>query len=46
MRLELFNVTNTPHFGNPDGVLTDGTFGELTKPGPMRIVQLAAKFIF
>jgi hypothetical protein len=45
-RLEVFNVTNTPHFGNPDGVVTDGTFGELTKPGQMRVLQLAAKFIF
>jgi len=45
-RLELFNVTNTPHFGNPDGVFTDGTFGQLTAPGQMRVVQLAAKFIF
>jgi hypothetical protein len=45
-RLEAFNATNTPHFGNPDGVFTDGTFGELTAPGQMRVVQLAAKFIF
>jgi hypothetical protein len=45
-RFELFNATNTPHFGNPDGVYTDGTFGQLTKPGQMRVVQLAAKFIF
>jgi len=45
-RLELFNATNTPHFGNPDGIFTDGTFGELTAPGQMRVVQLAAKFIF
>lgn len=45
-RFELFNTTNTPHFGNPDGVFTDGTFGELTTPGMMRVIQLAAKFIF
>jgi outer membrane receptor protein involved in Fe transport len=47
-RLETFNTTNTPHFGAPDGVFTDGTFGELTAPGSgtMRQVQLAAKFIF
>ena len=45
-RLEVFNVTNTPHFANPDGVLTDGTFGQLTRAGQMRIVQLAAKIIF
>jgi hypothetical protein len=47
-RLEVFNTTNTPHFGNPDGIFTDGTFGELTAPasGSMRVIQLAAKFIF
>jgi outer membrane receptor protein involved in Fe transport len=47
-RLETFNTTNTPHFGAPDGVFTDGTFGQLTAPGSgtMRQVQLAAKFIF
>ena len=47
-RLETFNTTNTPHFGNPDGIFTDGTFGELSEPGSgtMRVVQLAAKFIF
>ncbi len=47
-RLEAFNATNTPHFGNPDGVFTDLSFGQLTAPstGSMRVVQLAAKFIF
>jgi hypothetical protein len=45
-RLEAFNVTNTPHFANPDGVMTDGTFGQITRAGQMRIVQLAAKIIF
>ncbi len=45
-RFEVFNITNTPHFGNPDGVITDGTFGQLTRAGQMRVVQLAAKLIF
>jgi hypothetical protein len=46
-RFEVFNVTNTPHFANPDGVMTDGTFGQITRTyGNMRIVQLAAKIIF
>ena len=47
-RFEVFNLTNTAHFGNPDGVYTDGTFGQLTAPGTgsMRVVQLATKFIF
>lgn len=45
-RLELFNAFNTPHFNNPDGLFTDGTFGQITSVGEMRVVQLAAKFIF
>ena len=45
-RLEVFNITNTPHFANPDGVITDGTFGQITRVGQMREVQLAAKIIF
>ena len=45
-RFEVFNATNTPHFSNPDGVITDGTFGQLTRAGQMRIIQLAAKLIF
>jgi hypothetical protein len=45
-RLEVFDLSNTPHFANPDGVITDGTFGQLTRAGQMRVVQLAAKLIF
>jgi hypothetical protein len=45
-RLEAFNVTNTPHFANPDGVMTDGTFGQITRAGQMRVLQIAAKIIF
>jgi hypothetical protein len=45
-RLEAFNATNTPHFANPDGVMTDGTFGQITRAGQMRVLQLAAKIIF
>jgi outer membrane receptor protein involved in Fe transport len=47
-RFEVFNVTNTPHFANPDAVATDGgTFGQINRTyGNMRIIQLAAKIIF
>jgi hypothetical protein len=45
-RFEVFNITNTPHFANPDGVISDGTFGQITRVAPMRVVQLAAKIIF
>lgn len=52
LRLEAFNLANTPHFSNADGVQSDGTFGAITRtygPGPdqgMRTMQIAAKFIF
>jgi hypothetical protein len=49
-RLEAFNATNSPHFANPDGILSDGTFGQVkrvTGPnGGMRVVQLAVKLAF
>jgi hypothetical protein len=47
-RFEFFNVTNTPHFSNPNADLgTSTTFGSITRTyGNMRIVQAAAKFIF
>jgi len=47
-RFEFFNTLNTPHFENPDGVESDGTFGQIpAKVGNnMRIMQVAAKFIF
>jgi hypothetical protein len=46
-RFEFFNALNTPHFSNPDGVSTDGTFGQINfTNGNMRIMQVAAKLIF
>lgn len=46
-RLETFNTFNTPHFSNPDGNMSDGTFGSIQyTDGNPRVVQLAAKFIF
>lgn len=46
-RIESFNTLNTPHFSNPDGVVSDGTFGAIQyTDGNPRRVQLAAKFIF
>lgn len=49
-RLEAFNATNSPHFANPDGVASDGTFGQVRRVigpnGGMRVVQLAVKVTF
>jgi outer membrane receptor protein involved in Fe transport len=52
-RGELFNIFNHPNFANPDGVLSDLTFGESTSTvgnlvgtGTSRQAQLVVKFIF
>jgi Carboxypeptidase regulatory-like domain len=47
-RFEFFNTLNTPHFQNPDGVESDGTFGQIPArvANNMRIMQVAAKIIF
>jgi hypothetical protein len=46
-RFEVFNLSNSPHFQNPNGVLNSGNFGAITNTyGNMRILQLAAKIIF
>jgi hypothetical protein len=46
-RFEVFNLSNSPHFQNPNGVLNSGSFGQITNTyGNMRILQLAAKIIF
>jgi hypothetical protein len=47
IRFEFFNITNTPHFGNPDGDQSLHSFGEITGTiANPRIIQLAAKVIF
>jgi len=53
LRLEGINVLNHPLFQNPDGGVTDGTFGQLgpnagnsTRLGSERHVQLVARFTF
>jgi hypothetical protein len=46
LRGEVFNLTNTPPLGAPNGVFGSAAFGTITTAGDPRIVQLAAKFIF
>jgi hypothetical protein len=44
LRFEFFNLTNTPHFANPDGNMSDGSFGSITQTiANPRIIQFAAK---
>ncbi len=47
LRVEFFNLTNTPHFANPNGSMAAGNFGSITQTvGNPRIVQFAAKLEF
>lgn len=48
LRLEVFNVTNTPSFAVPDGGLGSATFGRITSTGNNvpRQFQIAAKYLF
>jgi Carboxypeptidase regulatory-like domain len=49
LRLESDNVFNHTNFGNPDGNINDGTFGQVTTItglAPSRLTQLGGKFYF
>jgi hypothetical protein len=46
VRTEIFNATNTPPFGAPNGVFGSAAFGSITSAGDPRVIQLAAKFLF
>ena len=45
-RAEVFNLLNTPPFGNPNGVAGTAAFGTITTAGDPRVVQLAVKYLF
>ena len=47
-RLQAYNLTNTPHFANPDSNLSDGTFGQINnvQPNSWRQVELGLRFTF
>jgi len=47
LRLEVYNVTNTPSFGNPNGQLGNAAFGTITNTlGTPRQMQFAVKYLF
>jgi len=46
LRLEAFNVTNTPLLGAPNGVFGSAAFGTITTAGDPRVLQIAAKMRF
>lgn len=45
-RGEVFNLTNTPPLGNPNGVAGSAAFGTITTAGDPRVIQIALKIIF
>ena len=46
LRWEAFNVLNHARFGNPNTVLSNGTFGQITTALDPRIMQVAMKVTF
>jgi hypothetical protein len=47
IRVEAFNLTNTPHFSNPNADLSQGNFGAITGTiGNARIMQFAVRLFF
>ena len=45
-RLEMFNFTNTPNFGTPNGVLNNQQVARITSAADPRRVQMGMKLIF
>ena len=37
LRVEAYNITNTPSFRNPASDLSAGDFGEIAKPAEVRV---------
>jgi hypothetical protein len=46
LRAEVFNLTNTPPLGPPNGVAGTAAFGTITSAGDPRVLQLAVKMLF
>jgi len=46
LRADAFNVTNTPHFNNPNGAFGSATFGQVTTAFGERLVRFGARVTF
>ena len=46
LRAEVFNVTNTPPLGPPNGTFGSAAFGTIATAGDPRVIQLAVKLLF
>jgi hypothetical protein len=47
-RVDIFNITNTPHFQNPNGTFLGATFGQITAtmPGSERSMRFGFRMTF
>lgn len=45
-RVEMFNFTNTPNFGTPNGTLNNAQVARITSAADPRRVQMGLKFVF
>ncbi|MEZ5393392.1 MAG: TonB-dependent receptor [Bryobacterales bacterium] len=46
LRVQAFNVTNTPPLGEPNGIFGTAAFGSINSAGDPRVFELAAKLRF
>jgi hypothetical protein len=46
LRADAFNLTNTPHFNNPNGSFGAATFGEVNSSFGQRLVRFGARILF
>jgi hypothetical protein len=46
LRIDVFNLFNTPQFGTPGRTLGTPAFGVISSAGPGRQVQLGTRFVF
>jgi hypothetical protein len=46
LRAQVFNVTNTPPWGEPNGLFGTSAFGSITSAGDPRVFEFAAKLSF
>ena len=47
-RADIFNITNTPHFNNPNGTFLGATFGQITSTiaGSERSLRFGFRMMF
>lgn len=46
LRVDAFNLTNTPAWGNPQANVASPIFGQITGAGNQRVIRLALKYAF